>query len=350
VKRREFITLIGGAAATWPLAARAQQLDRVRRIGVLMGLASSDMQQRVELTALTQELQKLGWGDGRNVRIYYRWGDSDADRTWTSAKELIELQPDVIVAHTTSAVSALAQQTRTIPIVFVLVSDPVGNGFVENWTKPGGNITGFTDFEPPMAGKWLELLKQTAPHVTQVALLFNPETAPGGGSIFLDPIEKAAPAFALNWIAAAMRSTDEIETIGGALGRHGATGLLVTPDIFTAAHLERIIALAAVMPDSFPIAHRAEITSLAARHRLPAVYPFRFFAEVGGLLAYGVDLSDNFRRAASYADRILKGEKPGELPVQGPAKFEFVINLKTAKAMGLDVPPTLLARADEVIE
>ena len=198
LKRREFITLLGGAAVAWPLAARAQQSGRVRRLGVLMGLASSDAQQRVEAAALTEELQKLGWTDGRDIRIYYRWGAGDADRTWTSAKELVELQPDVIVAHTTSAVSALAQQTRTIPIVFVLVSDPVGNGFVENWTKPGGNITGFTDFEAPMAGKWLELLRQIAPHVTQVALLFNPETAPGGGAVFLGPIEKAAPAFALN--------------------------------------------------------------------------------------------------------------------------------------------------------
>jgi putative tryptophan/tyrosine transport system substrate-binding protein len=331
LKRRDFITLLGGAAAAWPLAARAQAPDRVRRLGVLMGLASSDVQQRVELTALTQELQKLGWADGRNIRIYYRWGDSDADRTWTAAKELIELQPDVIVAHTTSAVSAFAQQTRTIPIVFVLVSDPVGNGFVENWTKPGGNITGFTDFEPPMAGKWLELLKQTAPHVTQVALLFNPETAPGGGSIFLDPIEKAAPAFALNWMAAAMRSTDEIETIGGALGRHGATGLLVTPDIFTTAHREQIIAL-------------------AARYRLPAVYAYRYFATDGGLMSYGMDPADQCRQAAAYVDRILKGATASELPIQAPTKFELVINLKTAKALGLDLPPMLLALADAVVE
>jgi putative ABC transport system substrate-binding protein len=203
IRRRDFIGTLGSAAVAWPLAAIAQQPDRARRLGVLMGLASSDVQQREELATVREELQKLGWTDGRNTRIYTRWGGSDADETWTSAKELIDLEPDVIFAHTTSAVSALAQQTRSIPIVFVLVSDPVGNGFVESWTRPGGNITGFTDFEAPMGGKWLELLKKTAPHLTQVALLFNPETAPGGGSIFLDPIEKDAAAFGLNWVAAA---------------------------------------------------------------------------------------------------------------------------------------------------
>jgi putative tryptophan/tyrosine transport system substrate-binding protein len=331
MRRRDFITLLGGAAAAWPLSAHAQQPDRVRRLGVLMGLASSDVQQRVELAALTHELQKLGWTDGRNIRIHYRWGSGDADRTWTSAKELVELQPDVIVAHTTSAVSALAQETRAIPIVFVLVSDPVGNGFVENWTKPGGNITGFTNFESPMAGKWLELLKHIAPHVTQVALLFNPETAPGGGSVFLDPIEKAAPASALNWMAGSVRNTDEIETIGGALGRHGATGLLVMPDIFTTAHRNQIIAL-------------------AARHRLPAVYPYRYFATDGGLMSYGMDPADQCRQAAAYVDRILKGATPDKLPIQAPTKFELVINLQTARTLGLEVPSNLLALADDVIE
>ena len=317
LKRREFITLLGGAAVAWPLAARAQQSGRVRRLDVLMGLASSDAQQRVE--------------DGRDIRIYYRWGAGDADRTWTSAKELVELQPDVIVAHTTSAVSALAQQTRTIPIVFVLVSDPVGNGFVENWTKPGGNITGFTDFEAPMAGKWLELLRQIAPHVTQVALLCNPETAPGGGAVFLGPIEKAAPAFALNWMAASVRNADEIETIGGALGRHGATGILVMPDVFTTVHREQIIAL-------------------AARYSLPAVYAYRYFATDGGLMSYGIDPADQCRQAAAYVDRILKGTPAGVLPIQTPTKFELVINLKTAKAFGLDLSPMLLALADAVVE
>ena len=331
MRRREFITLVGGAAAAWPVAAHAQGPNRVRQLGVLMGLASSDLEQRVELAALTQELQKLGWADGRNIRIDYRWGDSDADRTWTSAKELVELQPDVIVAHTTSAVSALAQQTRTIPIVFVLVSDPVGNGFVEDWAKPGGNITGFTDFEPPMADKWLELLKRAAPYITQVAILFNPETAPGGGSIFLGPIEKGASAFGLNWIAASIRNADEIEIVGGALGRHGATGLLVTPDIFTGAHRQQII-------------------GLAARYRLPAVYAYRYFATDGGLMSYGIDPANQCRQAAVYVDHILKGAMAGALPIQAPTKFELIINLKTAKALGVNLPPTLLALADDVVE
>jgi putative ABC transport system substrate-binding protein len=330
VTRRNFITLLGGAAA-WPLAARAQQSARMRRIGVLMGLASSDVQQREELATLKEELQKLGWTDGRNILIYTRWGGSDADETWLSAKELVDLKPDVIFAHTTSAVSALAQQTRSIPIVFVLVSDPIGNGFVESWTKPGGNITGFTDFEASMAGKWLELLKKTAPEITQVALLFNPETAPGGGSIFLDPIEKVAPAFALNWLAASARNADEIETIMGALGRHGATGLLVTPDIFTTAHREHIV-------------------TLAARYRLPSVYAYRYFVTDGGLMSYGMDPADQCKQAAGYINRILKGATAGELPIQAPTRFDLVINLKTAKALGLEVPQMLLALADSIIE
>ena len=331
MKRREFITLLGGAAATWPLAARAQQPERTRRVGVLTGLPADDVQQQAELAALTQQLQKLGWSDGRNIKIYYRSGASDADQTWTSAKELIELRPDVIVAHTTSAVSALAQQTRTIPIVFVLVSDPVGNGFVENWTKPGGNITGFTDFEPPMAGKWMELLKQIAPRLAQVALLFNPETAPGGGAVFLDPIEKAAPGFGLNWMPASVRNTDEIETICGVLGRQGASGVLVMPDVFTTAHRKQIIAL-------------------VAQYRLPAVYAYRYFTTDGGLMSYGIDPTDQCRQAAEYVDRILKGTPAGVLPIQAPTKFELVINLKTAKAFDLDLPPMLLALADAVVE
>jgi ABC-type uncharacterized transport system substrate-binding protein len=323
IERRKFLATLGGAAAAWPLAARAQQPDRIRRLGVLMGLASGDVQQREELATFKEQLQKLGWTDGRNALIYTRWGGSDADETWTSAEELIELKPDVIFAHTTSAVSALAQQTRSIPIVFVMVSDPVGNGFVESWTRPGGNITGFTDFEAPMAGKWLELLKKTAPHLTQVALLFNPETAPGGGSIFLDPIEKAAPAIGLNWLTASARHAGEIETIVGALGRHGATGLLVTPDIFTTAHRERIIAL-------------------AARYRLPSLYAYRFFATDGGLMSYGIDPMDQCRQGAGYINRILKGAAAGELPIQAPTRFELVVNLRTAKALGLELPQTIL--------
>jgi putative ABC transport system substrate-binding protein len=331
VKRREFITLLGGAAAAWPLATREQQPDRVRRLGVLMGLASSDLQQSEELATLREELQKLGWTDGRNLLTYTRWGAGDADETLTSAKELIELKPDVIFAHTTPAVSALAQQTRSIPIVFVFVSDPIGNGFAESWTRPGGNITGFTDFEAPMATKWLELLKQIAPHITQVALLFNPETAPGGGSIFVDPIEKASYALALNWMGAAIRNTDEMDIVGSTLGRHGATGLLVMPDVFTAAHRKKIIAL-------------------AARYRLPAIYAYRYFATDGGLMSYGMNPADQCRQAAAYVDRILRGAAAGALPIQAPTKFELVINLKTAKALSIDPPPMLLALADAVVE
>jgi ABC-type uncharacterized transport system substrate-binding protein len=329
--RRGFIALLGGAVTTWPTATLAQQPDRVRRLGMLMGLASSDLQQNEESATLREELQKLGWTDGRNLRIYTRWGAGDSDETWTSAKELIDLKPDVIFAHTTPAVSALAQQTRSIPIVFVFVSDPIGNGFVESWTRPGGNITGFTDFESPMATKWLELLNQAAPHITQVALLFNPETAPGGGSIFLDPIEKAAPAFALDWIGAAVRNTDEMDIVGRTLGRHSATGLLVTPDVFTAAH-------------------RKEIIALAARYRLPAVYAYRYFATDGGLMSYGMNPADQCRQAAAYIDRILRGATAGALPIQAPTKFELVINLKTAKALSIDPPPLLLALADAVVE
>jgi putative tryptophan/tyrosine transport system substrate-binding protein len=331
VRRREFLTYSCGVALCWPLVARGQAPERPRRLGVLMGLAPPDAQQREELVALKEELQKLGWTDGRNTRIYTRWGESDADETWASANQLIDLKPDVIFAHTTSAVSALAQQTRSIPIVFVLVSDPVGNGFVQSWSRPGGNITGFTDFEASMAGKWVELLKKTAPYLTQVALLFNPETAPGGGSVFLDPVEKAAPAFGLNWLAAPARHADEIETIVGALGRHGATGLLVAPDIFTTAYREKII-------------------TLTQRYRLPSMYAYRYFAADGGLMSYGMDPVDQCRQAAGYINRILKGAAAGELPIQAPTRFELVINLRTARTLGLEVPQTILAFADAVIE
>ncbi len=331
MRRRDFIALLSAAAIVCPRAVIAQPTDRIRRIGVLMGLAETDPQQQLEVVALTRELQKLGWVDGRNVRIDYRWGAGDTYRMWESAKELVRLQPDVIVAHTTPAVAALAQETRTIPIVFVLVSDPVGSGFAESWSRPAGNITGFTNFESPMAGKWLEALRQAAPQITQVALLFNPETAPGGGAVFLQPIEKAAPAVALKWMGAPVRNSNQIETIAGVLGRHGSTGILVVPDIFTTTHRELII-------------------SLALRHRLPAIYAYRYFVADGGLMSYGMDPADQCRQAASYVGRILRGATPAELPIQAPTKFELVLNLKTAKALGLTIPATLLARADEVIE
>jgi putative tryptophan/tyrosine transport system substrate-binding protein len=329
VKRRQFITLLGGAAA-WPIASRAQQGDRMRRIGVLMSLAETDPEAQARIAAFRKGLQTLGWAEGRNVRIDIRWAASDAGLMQRFANELIALQPDLILSHNTPTTASLLQQTRTIPIVFVVVSDPVGSGFVASFPRPGGNITGFTNIEPTMAGKWLELLKEIAPSVARVALLFNPATTPYA-EYYLGPLKAAAASFAVEAIAAPVRDAPGLESVVAAHAREPNSGLLV-------------------MPDSFMNVHSADIVSLAARHRLPAVYPFHFFAEGGGLLSYGNDLFDNFRRAADYVDRILKGEKPADLPVQAPVKFNLVINLKTARTLGLDVPPSLLATADEVIE
>ena len=329
MRRREFITLLGGAAA-WPFAARAQQPGEMRRIGVLMGYAESDSEGQAFAAAFREGLQKLGWTEGRNIRIDTRWATSDAALMQRFAKELIALQPDVILSHGTPTTAALLQQTRTIPIIFATVSDPVGSGFVASFPQPGGNVTGFIVMEPTMAGKWLELLKEIAPRVNRVAFLFNPETAPYF-EYYLNPFKAAAASFAVEAIVAPVRDTSELESVVAAQARAPNTGLIA-------------------MPDSFMNAHRAGVTSLAARYRLPAVYAYRFFAELGGLLSYGNDVRDNFRRAAIYADRILKGAKPSELPVQAPVKFELTINLKTAKALGLDVPLSLQQRADAVIE
>jgi putative tryptophan/tyrosine transport system substrate-binding protein len=330
MRRREFITLVGGATA-WPLAARAQQGDRMRRIGVLMGYAESDREAQGFVAAFREGLQKLGWTEGRNIRIDTRWATpGDAESMQRFAKELVALQPDLILSQGTPTTAALLQQTRTIPIIFANVGDPVGSGFVASFPRPGGNVTGFTNIEPTMAGKWLELLKEIAPRVTRVAFLFNPATATYA-EYFLNPFKAAAASFAVEAIAAPVRDTSELEAVVAAQAREPNGGLMVLPDAFTTGH-------------------RAEITSLAARYRLPAVYPFRFFTELGGLLSYGSHPLDNYRRAASYADRILKGAKPSELPVQAPVKFELIINLKTAKALGLDVPVQLQQRADEVIE
>jgi putative ABC transport system substrate-binding protein len=330
IKRREFVTLLGGAAAVWPLAARAQQPERMRRIGVLMSLADTDPEAQARVAAFRKGLQTLGWAEGRNVRIDIRWAASDAALIQRFAKELIALQPDLILSHNTPTTASLLQQTRTIPIVFVIVSDPVGSGFVASFPRPGGNITGFTNIEPTMAGKWLELLKEIAPSVARVALLFNPATTPYA-EYYLGPLKAAAASFAVEAIAAPVRDAPELESVVAAQAREPNSGLLV-------------------MPDSFMNVHSADIVSLAARHRLPAVYPFHFFAEGGGLLSYGNDLFDSFRRAAGYVDHILKGEKPADLPVQAPVKFNLVINLKTAQTLGIQVPPSLLALADEVIE
>jgi putative ABC transport system substrate-binding protein len=330
MRRREFIGLLGGVAVAWPLTARAQQPDRVRRIGVLMGYAESDSEGQAFVAAFREGLQKLGWTEGGNTRIDTRWATpADAESMQRFAKELVALQPDLILSPTTPTTVALLRQTRTIPIIFN-VADPVGSGFVASLARPGGNVTGFNVSEPTLAGKWLELLKEIAPRVARVAMLFNPATATYA-EYWLNPFKAAAVSFAVEAIAAPIRDRSELDSVFAAQAREPNWGLIV-------------------MPDSFPIAHRVEITSLAARYRVPVVYPFRIFAELGGLLSYGVDLIDNFRRAATYADRILKGEKPSELPVQAPAKFELVINLKTAKALGLEVPLHLQQLADEIIE
>jgi putative ABC transport system substrate-binding protein len=329
MKRRYFITLLGGGAAlALPLAALAQ--ERMRRIGVLMALAESDREGQAFVAAFREGLQKLGWAEGRNIRIDTRWATPDLESIQRLAKELVALQPDLILSHATPTTAALLQQTRTIPNVFVQVVDPVGSGLVASFPQPGGNVTGFTNIEPTMAGKWLELLKEIAPRVNRVAFLFNPATAPYA-EIFLNPFKAAAASLGVEAIVASVRDTSELESAIAAHAR-APNGSLV------------------VMPSFFMATHRAEVISLAARYRLPAVYPFRFFTELGGLLSYGNDPVDNFRRAASYADRILKGAKPSELPVQAPVKFELVINLKTAKALGLNVPSQLQQRADEVIE
>jgi putative ABC transport system substrate-binding protein len=330
VKRRAFITLLGSAAAAWPLAARAQQGERVRRIGVLMAYAESDREAQTVVTAFRDGLQKVGWTEGHNIRIDIRWAAEVRELMQQFAKELVALQPDVILSQTTPTTAALLHQTRTIPIVFATVADPVGSGFVVSFPQPGGNVTGFNVSEPTLAGKFLELLKEIAPRVARVAMLFNPSTAPYA-EFYLTPFKAAAASLGLEAITAPVHDRSELESIVAAQARTPNSGLTV-------------------MPDGFMNVHRAEITSLAARYRLPAVYPYRFFVELGGLLSYGPDQTDNFRRAATYVDRILKGAKPSELPVQAPVKFEMTINLKTAKTLGLDVPLHLQQRADEVIE
>ena len=326
---REFIALIG-SAAVWPLVAWAQQPGVLRRIGVLMGYAENDSEAQAWVAAFREGLQTLGWMEGRNIRIDTRWATPNVEAMQRFAKELVALQPELILSHNTPTTAAMLQQTRTIPIIFALVNDPIGGGFVASLPRPDGNATGFTAFEGSEAGKWLELLKEIAPRVTRVAFLFNPATAPYA-EIFLNPFKAAAASFAVEGIVAPVHDTSEIELVIAAQAREPNGGLIV-------------------MPSTFATLHRMEITSLASRYSIPAVYPFRFFSELGGLLSYGNDFGDNFRRAASYVDRILKGAKPSELPVQAPVKFELVINLKTAKALGLEVPSLLQQRADEVIE
>jgi putative tryptophan/tyrosine transport system substrate-binding protein len=331
MRRRAFISLLGGATIAWPLAGRAQQDRPVRRIGVLMAHAEGDPEFQNYLNAFRQALRKLGWIEGRNIRIETRWGAlDDAEARRQSAKELIALTPDLIVTQNTPPTASMLQQTRTIPIVFVIVADPVGSGFVESLPHPGGNATGFTIMEPTVVGKWVELLKEIAPAVNRAAFLFNPATSPYA-DIYVNPFKAAAASFALEAIAAPVHDVTELESVVGGHARGPNGGLIA-------------------MPDGFLNVHRAEIVSLAARYSLPTIYPWRFFAELGGLLSYGNDQRDLFQLAATYVDRILRGAKPNELPVQAPVKYELVVNLKTAKALGLDVPPLLQQRADEVIE
>jgi putative ABC transport system substrate-binding protein len=328
MKRREFITLLGGAAA-WPLAAHAQQPSGMRRIGVLLNFAADDLEAQAQNLAFVQGLQQLGWTDGRNVRIETRWTGGDAARTRKYAAELVELEPDVILAEGTTVLASLLQVTRRVPIVFLQVTDPVGGGFVASLARPEGNATGFTQFEYSMSGKWLELLKEIAPNVIRAAVLRNSTISSGIGQF--GAIQSVAPSLRVELLPIDLRDAGVIERGVAAFAGVSNGGLIVTSGGLSNLHRELIIAL-------------------AARHKLPAVYAHRFFVTAGGLMSYGINLIDQYRRAAGYVDRILKGEKPTDLPVQAPTKFELVINLKTAKALGLTVPPTLLARADAVIE
>ena len=330
IKRREFISLLGGAAAAWPLAARGQQPERMRRIGVLMSAVEGDPTGLEFVTAFAQALAELGWTVGRNLRIEYRWGAGDLDRFRRYAAELVALSPDVVLASAGSIVGALQQASRTVPIVFVTTIDPVGGGWVESLSRPGTNATGFASFEFSMSGKWLELLKEIAPGVKRVAVIRDPLVPAGSGG--LAAIQTVAPSLGVELTPVGVRDAGEIERAIAAFARGSNGGLIL------------------VGPTSSVQPHRDLIVALAARHRLPAVYANRLFVTGGGLISYAPDSIDQYRRAAGYVDRILKGEKPADLPVQAPTKFELVINLKTAKALGLDIPTTVLARADEVIE
>jgi putative ABC transport system substrate-binding protein len=328
MRRRDFITLLGGAVA-WPIAARAQATQR--RIGILMGYAEGDPEAHALVQSFRLGLRELGWREGENLHIEYRWGGGDTEQTRASAKDLVALRPDLILANTTPVTRALQRETSSIPIVFAIVSDPIGDGFVASLARPGGNITGFINYEASMAGKWLELLKQIAPAATRAALIYNPEVAPGGGSYFRAPFAAAAAALGMEPIDRPVHNTAELETSVAAL--RGAPHTVMVTGF-----------------DSFLVVNRKIILALAAQHDLPAIYARRVFASDGGLVSYGPDYLDLFARAALYVDRILKGTKPQDLPVQLPTKFELVVNLRAARVLALDVPSSLLALADEVIE
>jgi putative ABC transport system substrate-binding protein len=330
MRRRDFIKIIAGSAASWPFAARAQRPDGMRLVGALMGYPESDPAAQSWLAAFRGGLAKLGWTEGSNLRIELRWSAGDPDTIRRHAKELIDLRPDVILSQTSKVTAALARQTRTIPIVFLTVADPIASGFVASLAHPGGNITGFTANDLGLGGKWVELLKKIAPRTERVALLFNPATAPPLKS-FMPSVQAAASSFAVQASAAPVHAKDEIEGVVAAQARSSGGGLIVLPDPFNATNRKLII-------------------ELAARYGVPAIYFVGFFAESGGLIAYGDERVEPFRRAAGYIDRILKGAKPADLPVQAPIKFELIINLKTAKALHLDVPLHLQQLADKLIE
>jgi putative ABC transport system substrate-binding protein len=330
MKRREFIAAVGGAAMAWPLAVRAQQSGPMRRIGLLMGSAEGDPNGERGLTAFRDRLQQAGWTEGRNIRLDVRWAGSDVGRIQVLAKELIDLKPDLLVAHSTAVAVELQRQTKSVPIVFFFVSDPVGSGVVASLPRPGGNATGFINIEASLGGKWIELLKEIMPSLKRAGLMFNPDTATYA-HYYTEPFEVAAHSRGVEPVVMPVRNDAEIERAVETLSDRPDTALALMPDIFTGAK-------------------RTLIISLAARHRLPTIYPYRFMAADGGLISYGIDQIDLFRRAAGYVDRVLKGEKPADLPVQLPTRFELAVNLKTAKALGLEMPAMLLGRADEVIE
>lgn len=324
------MALLGGAAVGPVGHVRAQQPERTRRIGVLVGSAQDDPESPPRTNAFEKALADSGWVLGRNIQIDYRWAGGDIAQMQTLAKELVELRPDVLLGSTTPVVTALARETQTIPIVFVVVSDPIGSGFIASLPRPGGNITGFVNFESSLGAKWIEILKELVPGLTRMAVMFNPDTAPHA-DFYGRPIEAAAPSFAVSPVTCQVRSLGDIERAVSDLARVPNTGLIALPDTFLSVHRKAVIAA-------------------AGNHKVPAIYPLRYMVGDGGLISYGIDFVDLFRRAGPYVDRILKGSKPADLPVQQPAKFEFAINVRTAAALGLSIPPVLIARADEVIQ
>ena len=329
VRRREFIALLGGTAAAWPLGARAQQTSGMRRVGVLMGIGEDDPEATPRVDALRQGFRERGWVEGRSIQLDYRWTAGDLERTQRFAREIVELKPDLIVVHSTPAVNALRRLTTTTPMVFALVADPIGSGFAATLAHPGGNMTGFMNVDAPMATKWLELIVEIVPNIKRVALIYNPRTSPY--SAYLSEFEVAAPKIGVQAIPTPVLNAAELERAITTLGRQPESALFVVPDVFVQVH-------------------RTLIIRLAEQYRLPGIYPYRFFPTSGGLMSYGIDTVAIFRQAAIYADRILKGEKPGDLPVQAPVLFKLIVNLKAARAIGLTIPESFLLRADEVIE